>query len=111
MFQNLIADEKILIKVKTKNGVGFWQYQILGLLSLFMDRDNNYFIITEKRVLIIVKNKIELNSIYSDFSKIKFNSKSDMLSFQNKNNETQNISLSALELEYDDYKYIKHQLN
>lgn len=109
-FNKLIKGENILVKVKAKSDIGFWQYQIFGILSLFMEKRNDYFIITDKRILLSVKEKIKVNLPYKDFSKIKFNTKTDFLSFLNENNETQKISLSNLKLEYEDYQYLKNKL-
>ena len=110
-FNKLIKGENILVKVKTKSDIGFWQYQIFGILSLFMDRGNDYFIITDKRILLTVKEKIKVNFTYKDFSKIKMNTKTDLLSFQNGNNEVKEISLSGIKLEYEDYRYLKNKLD
>ncbi len=107
----LITGEDILIKIKTKSDLGFWQYQLLGLLSLYAKGGNDYFIITNKKILICIKENIKANFSYDDFSKITFNTKSDLLSFMNENNEMQQLSLSEFKLEYDDYQYLKHQLN
>lgn len=111
VFDKLIKGEDVLVKVKTKSDIGFWQYKILGILSLFMERGNDYLIITDKRILISIKENIKANLTYKDFSKIKINTKSDLLSFLNENNEVQKISLSDFKLEYDDYQFLKNKLN
>lgn len=106
-----IKGEDIIVRIKTKRDTGFWQYQLFGLLSLFMDKGNNYFIITDKRILLCLKESIKSNFTYKDFSKIKFNSKNDLLTFVNENNEKQSISLSDFKLEYQDYQFLKQKLN
>ena len=53
-----IKGEDVLVKVKTKSDIGFWQYKILGILSLFMERGNDYLIITDKRILTSNKENI-----------------------------------------------------
>lgn len=111
MFQKLISGEKVIVKIKIKSDIGFWQYQLLGLLSLFTERGNNFFIITDKRIIITQKDSIKHNIEYKDFSKISFNSKSDVLTFFTLNNEEKKLSLSEIKLEYVDYQYIKHQLH
>ncbi|WP_299012276.1 hypothetical protein [uncultured Polaribacter sp.] len=102
-----IKGEDILVKVKAKRDTGFWQYQLLGILSLFIENGNDYFIITDKRIILSVKDEIKVNAVYNDFSKININTKSDILSFQDQNNKVKKISLAAIKLEYDDYQYLK----
>lgn len=111
IFNKIIKGEDVLVNVKTKSDVGFWEYQVLGVLSLFMEKRNDYFIITEKRILLSIKENIKVNLRYKDFSKIKINTKSSIISFQNENNEIENISLSDFKLEYEDYQYLKNKLN
>ncbi|GAB7257140.1 hypothetical protein [Polaribacter sp. OB-PA-B3] len=111
MLNKHIKGEDILVKIKTKSDIGFWQYQVLGILSLFMEKSNDYFIITDKRILVSIKENIKVNFIYKDFSKIKFNTKTDLLSFVNQDNQIEKISLSKLKLEYDDYQFLKDKLN
>ncbi|MCG1035640.1 hypothetical protein [Polaribacter sargassicola] len=111
VFSKIIKEEEILVKLKTKRDIGFWQYQLFGILSLFMEKRNDFFIITNKRILISIKENITANIIYKDFSKIKFNTKTDLLSFVNEDNQVKEISLSKLKLEYDDYQFLKNKLN
>jgi hypothetical protein len=111
VFYKFIKGEDILVKLKTKSDIGFWQYQIFGVLSLFMDKGSDYLIITDKRILMCIKEKIKGDFIYKDFSKIKVNTKSDLLSFINEDNEMQKILLSDFKLEYDDYQFLKNKLN
>jgi len=111
VFNKLIKGEEILVRLKTKRDISFWQYQILGILSLFMEKGNDYFIITDKRILMYIKENITVNFLYKDFSNIKFNTKNNVLSFINKDNQLEEISLSKLKLEYDDYQFLKNKLN
>ncbi|WBX72086.1 hypothetical protein [Tenacibaculum retecalamus] len=111
VFNKITKDENVLVKVKVKSDIGFWQYQLFGILSLFMEKRNDYFIISDKRILLSIKEKIKVNVIFNDFSKIKINTKTDLLSFLNENNEMQQISLSSIKLEYEDYQYLKSKLN
>jgi len=111
VFNKIIKGEEVLVKLKTKSDIGFWEYQIFGILSLFMEKGNDYFIITNKRILISIKENLKSNFIYEDFSKIEFNSKSDVLSFTNENDELKKISLSNFKLEYNDYQFLKNKLN
>ncbi|PSG91640.1 hypothetical protein [Aurantibacter aestuarii] len=109
-YYKIIKDEEILVKIKTKSDIGFWQYQLFGWLSLFMERGHDFFLITEKKVLLIIKDELKFNQEYSDFSKIEFNSKSDIVTFQDVNSNLQKMSLTQLKLDYDDYQYLKQKL-
>ena len=99
------------MKIKVKRDVGFLQYQLLGILSLFLERGNDYFVVTNKRILVIQNEKAKVNLVYNDFSTIKFNAKTAIISFKNKENEIEKISLSKLKLDYEDYQYLKSKLN
>ena len=111
VYSKYIKDETILVRIKTKSDVGFWQYQLFGFLSLFMDRGNDFFLITEKRILVLIKDNLKFNQEYSNFSKIEFNSNSDLVTFEDINFKIQKVSLSELKLDYDDYQYLKQKLN
>ncbi|WP_298765191.1 hypothetical protein [uncultured Polaribacter sp.] len=111
IFYKYIKGEEIIAKIKTKRDIGFWKYQLFGILSLFMKNENDYLIITDKRILFCIKDNITVNFRYKDFSKIKINTKSDLLSFQNEDDKIQEISVSDFQLEYEDYQYLKHKLN
>lgn len=110
-YYKIIKGEEILVKVKTKSDIGFWQYQLLGWLSLFMERGNDFFLITKKRILLIIKDELKFNQEYSDFSKIEFNSNNNLVTFQDANSNLQKVSLTQLKLDYDDYQYLKQKLN
>ena len=105
----IIKGEKVEVIIKTRRDIGFWQYILLGILSLFIERPNNYFIVTDKRVLLYINNKIKVDFNYINFDKIKINTKKDTLSFLTKENELKVISLSEMNLEYDDYQILKHK--
>ena len=111
LFYKYIKGEEIIVKIKTKRDIGFWKYQLFGILSLFMNKENDYLIITDKRILFCVKDNITVNFSYKDFSKIKINTKRDLLSFQNEDDKIQEISVSDFQLNYEDYQYLKHKLN
>jgi len=111
VLSKVIKGEEILVKLKTKSDIGYWQYQVLGILSLFMEKGSDFFIITNKRILVCIKENITANFLYKDFSNIKFNTKNDVLSFINEDNQLEEISLSQLKLEYDDYQFLKNKLN
>lgn len=107
----IIKDEVILVRLKTKSDVGFWQYQFFGLLSLFMNRGNDYLIITDKRIILSIKESVKVNERYLDFSSIKINTKKDTIYYTDKNNQLNSISLAQLVLDYEDYQYLKKKLN
>ncbi|WP_439131734.1 hypothetical protein [Polaribacter sp.] len=111
VFSKITKGEEILVKLKTRSDIGFWQYQIFGILSLFMEKGNDYLVITDKRIVMCIKEVVKANFMYKDFSKIKINTKTDFLSFLNENNEIQKLSLSNLKIEYEDYQFLKNKLN
>lgn len=106
----IIKEETILVKIKKKSDISFWHYQILGLLSFFTNNSHDYFIITNRRIIIEIKGEIIINQEYSDFKKLNFNALNDTLKFSNKENIEQTISLQKLRLSYEEIQYIKSVL-
>lgn len=111
IFYKIIRGEDVIIKIKKKSEISFWQYHILGLLSLFLNNTHDYFFITERRILLVVKKEIITNIEYHDFDKISFNSLNDSLKISIKENEKQTISLKRLRLSYEEIQYLKKKLN
>lgn len=107
----LIKGEEILIKIKKKSDISFWDYQIMGLLSFFTNNSMDYYIMTNNRILLSIKNNDIINIEYNDFSKVQFNSSNDRLIYLNKNNERQNLSLKKLRLTYEEIQLLKNKLN
>ncbi len=106
----IIKNEEILVKLKTKSDIGYWKYQLFGLLSLFMNRENDYFIITNKRIILSIKQNVKVNLMYQDFSSISVDTKKDLIFFKDDKSQPQNISLAQMELDYEDYRYLKSVL-
>lgn len=90
---NIIIEENILLRIKKESEISFWEYHILGILSFFSKQTFDSFIITESRIIYIIKNEILINIEYKDFSKIKFNSMKDLLSFIDVENNQQIVNL------------------
>jgi hypothetical protein len=111
VFYKIIRGETIIVKIKKKSDISFWQYQILGLLSLFINNSKDYFFITERRVLLIVKNEIITNIQYQNFGKISFNPLNDTLKISIKENEEKIITLKPLRLSYEEIQYLKKKIN
>lgn len=110
-FYKIIKGEETLFKIKKKSEIGFWHYQILGLFSYFVNKSSDYLIITDRRILIVIKDEILNNIEYKDFPKIKYNSISGILSFQNTLNKTKNLSLKKLRLTYEEIQLLKKKLD
>ena len=110
-FYKIIKEETILLKLKKKSDIGFWQYHILGLLSFFTNNQLDYLFITNKRILILIKDNIVTNIAYTGFEKLKFNSINNTLSFIDTNNQQQQLSLNKLRLTYEEIQQIKKKLH
>jgi len=106
-FYKIIKEETILLKLKKKSDIGFWHYHILGLLSFFTNNQLDYLFITNKRILILIKDNIA----YTGFEKLKFNSINNTLSFIDTNNQQQQLSLNKLRLTYKEIQQIKKKLH
>ncbi|MEP1488686.1 MAG: hypothetical protein ABJK28_09685 [Algibacter sp.] len=104
-------NERSFFFIKKISESGFWDNTIFGLIQFILNRDKDYFSITNKRIVYLVKNKLIKNSEYSDFSKIKFNSNNDQISFKNLHNQTKAISLRKLRMTYEEIQKLKKTLN
>ncbi|UAB74374.1 hypothetical protein [Mesoflavibacter sp. SCSIO 43206] len=110
-FFSLIKDENILLKIKKKSQASFWEYQILGLFYYLFNLSFDYFIITEKKIVYVIKNKLIKIDEYSDFSTLEFNSKNDIFYYKNIDNQEQKLNLKRLRLSYEEIQKIKKVLN
>ena len=108
---SILRNEKEIFIIKKTSERGFLDNTIFGFIHLIRNRDKDYFLITDKRIIYLIKNKIINNSEYINFSKITFNSNSDSISYINKNNDKQNINLRNLRLSYEEIQKIKKFLN
>ena len=111
VFYKIIRGETINIKIKKKSDISFWQYHILGLISFLTHNSYDYFFITEKRVLLVIKNELIINIEYENFDKISFNPLNDTLNISFKEKEEQTIPLKLLRLSYEEIQYLKKKLN
>ena len=62
-FYKIIKEETILLKLKKKSDIGFWHYHILGLLSFFTNNQLDYLFITNKRILILIKDNLDQHTL------------------------------------------------
>ena len=106
----LIKDEKIILKIKKKSEASFWEYQILGLLYYFFNLGYDYLIVTDKRVLLVIKNELIKNVEYGIFSSLKFNSNNNNLYLINSQNRKQIINLNRFRPSYEEIQDIKKLL-
>lgn len=105
-FQN----EEVIVKIKKKTEISFWEYQILGLLSFFTKKSNDYLFITDKRVLVIINEETITDIAYQDFNKIIFNPLNDTLKVYTINNKEIKISLKKLRLSYEEIQLLKNHI-
>ncbi|MFD2917332.1 hypothetical protein [Psychroserpens luteus] len=108
---SVLSNEKIILKLIKKSDISFWNYQFLGLLSIFFNRGKDFFVITENKIVLLLDDKLIKKSEYLDFSIIKFNSASSILHFVDKENKNRNLNLSRLRLTYEEIQYLKSKLN
>lgn len=104
---SIIKDENILLKIRKKSEASFWEYQIIGLLYYFFNIGHDYLIITNKRIIFIIKNELVKNVEYLRFSDIQFNSNNDNLYFKNSQGQAKIISLNRFRPSYEDIQKIK----
>ncbi|WP_298346212.1 hypothetical protein [uncultured Algibacter sp.] len=109
--KSILKTEEDIFLIRKKSEPGFWNNIIFGLLSLILNRDKDYFLITNERIVLLVKNKLIINSNYEEFSKIQFNSNNDTISFKNYNSNERQRSLKSLRLSYEEIQKIKKVLN
>jgi len=110
-FHKIIRGENIIVKIKKKSEVSFWEFQILGIFSLFTKQGYDYFFITDKRILFLIKGEIITNIEYNDFNKIIFNSLNDTLKIVTNSDKEQIVSLKKLRLSFEEIQYLKNKLN
>ncbi len=100
-------DENIILKIRKKSDVSFWEYQILGLLSFFSNFGHDSLTITDKKITYIIKDQIIKSIQYKDFSTIKFYSLKDLITCVNINNEAETINLKKIRLSFEEIQDIK----
>jgi hypothetical protein len=108
---SIIKDENILLKIRKKSEASFWEYQILGLLYYFFNLGYDYIIVTDKRIVCVIKNELIKNVEYQVFSSLKFNSNNNNLQFKNHQGQTQIINLNRFRPSYEEIQIIKKLLN
>ncbi|WP_179351575.1 PH domain-containing protein [Winogradskyella vidalii] len=106
-----LKDESILLKIKKKTEVSFWEYHFLGLFSFFYNRDSDYLIITNKRIVCIIKEDLIKNVEYKELSSMQFNANNNNLYFKNKEGKKQMFNLNKFRPSYEDIQKIKKLLS
>ncbi len=107
----ILQNEQSLLFISKKSEMGFWDYQIFGLLSLIFNKKRDYLLITKKRLVYIINDEIIKNIEYNDFSKIQFNHFSDRVSFIDTLNNNRYLNLKGLRLSYEEIQKIKSALS
>jgi hypothetical protein len=54
----ILKSEKYYLILKKKSEVGFWNFQFFGILSILLNKDKDYLIITENRILYVFQSKL-----------------------------------------------------
>ncbi|WP_179374471.1 hypothetical protein [Winogradskyella wichelsiae] len=108
---SIIKDENILLKIRKKSETSFSEYHFLGFLSFFYNLGHDYLIITNKRIVVIIKDELIKNVEYQVFSSLEFNSNNNNLQFKNHKGQTQIINLNRFRPSYEDIQNIKKILN
>ncbi len=108
---SILENEKNIFFINKNSESGFWDNTIFGLINLIRYRDKDYFLITDKRIVCLIKNILIKNSKYSDFSKIKFNSNDDSLWFFDDEGKEQRLNLRGMRLSYEEIQKLKKTLN
>ncbi|TYA84099.1 hypothetical protein [Seonamhaeicola marinus] len=102
-------EQKFFLKKASERG--FIDNSLIGLLYFILNKDKDYFLITNKRIVCLVKNRLVLNSKYNNFSNIEFNSNNDNIKFENSENKAKSLSLRSFRLSYEEIQKLKKILN
>lgn len=106
----LQKENKIFLFKKTSES-DILDNTLIGLLYFVLNKDKDYLLITDKRIVHLVKNRLIKNSEYNNFSNIKFNSNSDTIDFENIENEKQILYLRNFRLSYEEIQKLKKAIN
>lgn len=109
--KSILKTEKCLLVIKKKSEIGFWDYQMLGLFSFLTRKEKDYLVITEKRIIYVIKNELIKDEEYYKFSKIKFNHFNDTINFVNAENEPCSINIKEFRITYEEIQKLKEILN
>jgi len=108
---SIIKNENRLLSLKKKSEISFFEYHILGLLSFFTRKGHDYFIITDQRIVYLIKDELIKHVEYQSFESIQFNSNNNNLSFKNLKGQIQIINLNKFRPSYEDIQIIKQKLH
>ncbi|RCW90177.1 hypothetical protein [Winogradskyella arenosi] len=108
---SIIKNENRLLSLKKKSEISFFEYHILGLLSFFTSKGHDYFIITDRRIVYLIKDKLIKHGEYQSFESIQFNSNNNNLSFKNLKGQTEIINLNKFRPSYEEIQIIKQKLH
>ena len=106
----VLQDEKCCLIIVKDAEFSFWEHKSLGGFRI-NNINKDYFIITERRILYILKNKTITDSKYLNFSSINFNSVKDTITYIDENDTTTTLSLKSFRLDYEEIQEIKKALN
>ncbi|WP_282134355.1 hypothetical protein [Seonamhaeicola maritimus] len=108
---SILKKEQNIFLLKKSSVPGILDNTLVGLAYLILNRNKDYLLITNKRIVCLVKNRLITNEEYNSFSKIQFNSSSDKIIFENLENKKQNLGLRKFRLSYEEIQKLKQILN
>ncbi len=83
----------------------------LSALFFFVRKKIDELIITDKRIILTIANKVICNVVYKDFSTIKYNSMDNRVDFIDINNNKRHIGLKSFRITFDEIQHLKKTLN
>ncbi len=93
------------------NPLGPSDRSLLGLLFFLKRKKFDYLIITKRRILYIIRNKVIKNVPYNYNLKINFNSVKNRLEFYNYKQKKEYIELNDFRITLNEIQQIKNALN
>lgn len=84
---------------------------LLGLLFFLKRKKFDYLIITKKRILYIIRNKVIKNISYNNKSKVSFNLEKSRIEYYSSKQKKEYIELNDFRISLEDIQQIKRALN
>lgn len=84
---------------------------LIGLLFFLKRKRFDYLIITKKRILYIIRNKVVKNISYNNSSKVSFGLKKNRIEYYDNKQEKEYIELNDLRITLEEIQQIKKTLS
>ena len=82
----------------------------LSAIYFLSQKKLNYLVLTEKRIILIIRNKVSKEYFFSDFETINYNGIKSVIEVIDLNQRL-SIPLTKLNISYEESKILKHQLS